>query len=103
MMTNTTMTMTDHAASRPTGSAEPRWFLDTAIRILVSASDGNDDLCVVENRLPRGHAPPLHVHRNEDEAFVLLDGRIRMQVDGRTLQLEKGRRRWHRRACRTAS
>ena len=90
MMTNTTMTMTDHAASRPTGSAEPRWFLDTAIRILVSASDGNDDLCVVENRLPRGHAPPLHMHRNEDEVFVLLDGRIRMQVDGRTMRLEQG-------------
>jgi mannose-6-phosphate isomerase-like protein (cupin superfamily) len=84
------MTMTDHASTRPIGSAESRWFLGSAIKILVSASDGNDDLCVVEHRMPRGEAPPLHVHRNEDEVFVLLDGRIRMQIDGRTVHLEKG-------------
>lgn len=86
----TTKNMADHAASRPTGSAEPRWFLCTSIKILVSASDGNDDLCVVEHRMPRGEAPPLHVHRNEDEVFVLIDGRMRMQLDGRTIHLEKG-------------
>jgi quercetin dioxygenase-like cupin family protein len=85
-----TMTMTDQAAARSTRSAEARWFLGTAIKILVSASDGNDDLCVVEHRMPRGESPPLHVHRNEDEVFVLLEGRMRLQLDGCTVQLEKG-------------
>jgi quercetin dioxygenase-like cupin family protein len=82
--------MTDQAAGEPAGPAEPRWFLGTAIRILVSAADGNDDLCVVEHRMPRGESPPLHVHRNEDEAFVVLDGRLRIELGDRTIHLEKG-------------
>jgi mannose-6-phosphate isomerase-like protein (cupin superfamily) len=85
-----TTSMTDDASNQVTGFAEPRWFLGTAIRILVSASDANDDLCVVEHRMPRGEAPPLHVHRNEDEVFVLLDGRLRMQIGDRRIHLEKG-------------
>jgi quercetin dioxygenase-like cupin family protein len=85
-----TMIMTEQAGRRPTGSAAPHWFLNTAIRILVSASDGNDDLCVVEHRMPKGDAPPLHVHRNEDEVFVVLEGRIRMRIGRRTIHLDKG-------------
>lgn len=33
----------------------------------------------LEARLRPGHAPPLHMHRNEDEAFYLLEGSMRFR------------------------
>ena len=80
------MIITDHH----TGMPESRWFLGTAIKVLVSASDGNDDICVVEHRMARGEASPLHLHHNEDEVFVLLEGRLRIDVGGQTRHLEAG-------------
>ena len=80
------MTMTDHH----TGTPESRWFLGTAIKVLVSASEGNDDLCVIEHAMAKGEASPLHLHRNEDEIFVLLEGRLRIDVGGGTRYLEAG-------------
>lgn len=70
--------------------AERRWFLGTAIRILVSATEGSDEVCVVEHQLPEGDTPPVHIHRNEDEILLVLEGRLRLEVDGRTTYLERG-------------
>lgn len=33
----------------------------------------------LEARLHPGHAPPLHLHRNEDEAFYVLEGTMRFR------------------------
>jgi quercetin dioxygenase-like cupin family protein len=67
-----------------------RWFLGTSIKFLVSALEGNDGICVVEHHMPHGDAPPLHLHRNEDEIFVVLDGAVRLEVGGRVQHLETG-------------
>jgi quercetin dioxygenase-like cupin family protein len=69
---------------------QTRWFLGTSIKILVSALEGNDGICVVEHHLPRGDSPPLHLHRNEDEIFVVLHGAVRLEVGGRTRHLDTG-------------
>jgi quercetin dioxygenase-like cupin family protein len=79
-----TMALTDHQRD------QALWFLGTAIKFQVSALEGNDGLCVVEHLLPHGDAPPLHLHRNEDEVFVVLHGMVRLEVGGRTLHLETG-------------
>jgi mannose-6-phosphate isomerase-like protein (cupin superfamily) len=34
---------------------------------------------IYELRIPRGFGPPLHVHENEDEFFLVLSGKIRLQ------------------------
>jgi quercetin dioxygenase-like cupin family protein len=44
-------------------------------------TDGS--MLMFEVRMPRGKATPLHVHPDADETFKLLDGQIRMHVDGR--------------------
>ena len=69
---------------------EPRWFLGTAIKFLVSAGEGNDGLCVVEHHMPHGDAPPLHLHHHEDEVFVVLYGTLRLEVGGHTQFLHTG-------------
>lgn len=45
---------------------------------------------MVENALPTGDSPPLHVHRDEDELFVVLSGELRVRVAGEELRLGPG-------------
>ena len=59
------------------------WFNNTLVAIQVSSADGEDRICVIEHRQPYGDSAPLHVHRNEDEVFHILEGRIRFVIDGR--------------------
>ena len=40
------------------------------------AADTGGRLGVVETEIPAGHGPPLHVHRQEDEAFYVLSGTV---------------------------
>ncbi len=55
-------------------------FFRQTIAIL-STADGTDGVVgAVEVRSPRGAVPPLHVHRREDEAFYVVEGRYRVFV-----------------------
>ena len=49
---------------------------DPTSPIKARGSDTLGALGVVETVIPRGHGPPLHVHRNEDEGFYVLSGSI---------------------------
>ncbi len=39
---------------------------------------------------PRGTATPLHLHRDEEEAFYVLDGEVSVLVDGQWSELSAG-------------
>lgn len=56
------------------------WFLDTLICVRVSHRTGTDGISVIEHAAGRGDSPPLHVHVNEDEVFLILEGEFRFQV-----------------------
>jgi quercetin dioxygenase-like cupin family protein len=62
-------------------------FLDSRARIHVS-SVHTDGLALIEIFGPPGSQPPLHVHRDEDEGFYVLEGELTLWVgdDTRTLQ-----------------
>ncbi len=66
--------------SATTVMTDRRWFLDTLVVIRVSHRTGDDGISVIESVAPYGDSPPLHVHRNEDELFHLLDGTMRFHV-----------------------
>jgi mannose-6-phosphate isomerase-like protein (cupin superfamily) len=75
-----------------TGSSaeeEAFFFGNTRVTFLASAFAG-DGLCVIEHRMPYGESPPLHIHRNEDELFLLLEGRMRFRARDTTRILEAG-------------
>jgi len=59
------------------------WFLNTEVTIRVSHRDGSDGISVLEHRAPHGDSPPLHVHRNEDEIFRILEGEMLFRVADR--------------------
>jgi quercetin dioxygenase-like cupin family protein len=71
-------------------NAPSLWFGNTLVSIRLASDQGEDGLCIVEHRMPFGESPPLHVHRNEDEVFHVLSGRMRFRVDGRDIVAEAG-------------
>ncbi|MDP3896105.1 MAG: cupin domain-containing protein [Mesorhizobium sp.] len=73
------MTIQDKSAP----AAQLLRFLDTLVTVRLSANAGADRLSIVEHRMPYGESPPLHIHRNEDEVFHLLEGTMRFRVDGK--------------------
>src|SRR5512139_2310361 len=65
------------------------WFLNTLVNIRVPNASGADGITIMEHRAPVGDSPPLHIHRNQDEGFVVLDGEIRVNLDGREIVARK--------------
>ncbi|WP_341840466.1 cupin domain-containing protein [Chitinophaga caseinilytica] len=59
-------------------------------RTLIHPEQTNGDIALLEFTLPAGGEPPLHVHYEEDESFVVLEGRIRLQVGDVITELGPG-------------
>jgi quercetin dioxygenase-like cupin family protein len=45
---------------------------------------------ILEQKIPAGHGPPLHVHRHETEIFYVLDGRFEITIGGQKLSAAAG-------------
>lgn len=61
------------------------WFLDTLVDINIDATDTGGAYALATCTAPLGHMPPPHVHANEDEGFVILDGELTIHTaDGST-------------------
>ncbi len=58
------------------------WMQGVLVDVKVSASDGNDGICLMEFRAPPGAATPLHVHHTHDEVFHVLEGEVTWRVGG---------------------
>jgi len=73
-----------------TASDTALWFLNTRVRIVVAAKTGEDRLSVLRHWAPFGDSPPLHVHETEDEVFHVLEGRVRIAIGSREIELTAG-------------
>jgi quercetin dioxygenase-like cupin family protein len=61
------------------GEGEALWF-NGGLGVLKATSDQTGGrLAAIELLAPRGFASPLHIHRREDEFFVVLSGEVRVQ------------------------
>ncbi len=61
------------------GEGEALWF-NGGLGVLRATADQTDGrYTVMELLAPKGFASPLHIHRNEDELFVVLSGEVRVQ------------------------
>ena len=70
--------------------AEPLWFIDNLVHILVDAEASNGRLALIDERGRRGEMPPLHVHHRDDETFCVIDGEVSLFLAGRQLTLTAG-------------
>src|SRR5262245_35262559 len=66
------------------------WFIDNLARVHLDGSETGGTIDVVEIEARAGDMPPLHVHRDADETFHLLEGRASLHLPGRSVELEAG-------------
>jgi quercetin dioxygenase-like cupin family protein len=63
----------------PAGANEV-WWLDSRVDVTLSASQTQGHAAMWLWHARRGAASPLHVHRREDEQFLIIDGEARFIV-----------------------
>ncbi len=71
-------------------STQQLWFLNTLHTVRVRHDDGEDGISVMESLAPHGDSPPLHVHQNEDEAFHVLEGELRVRAGDADVTIAAG-------------
>lgn len=72
------------------GEGEDVWFLDNLLTVKARPAEGAP-FGVVESRMPEGSRTPFHRHEAEDEAFYVIEGRMRVLLEGgRTLEAGPG-------------
>jgi quercetin dioxygenase-like cupin family protein len=64
---------------------EARWYGDGLFEFLVPSEATGGKLSVFIATLPEGFSPPRHVHTREDEIFLVLEGDVTFDLDGRRL------------------
>lgn len=60
----------------------------TIDKVLGQSTTGGLD--IVDHRVPAGYAPPLHVHRGQDEVFFVVEGRFTVHCGDQTWQAAPG-------------
>jgi quercetin dioxygenase-like cupin family protein len=60
--------------------SEPLWFLGTLVRMKLTGADTGGRFSLWDGLLPRGAAPPLHSHP-QDETFYVLEGEVTTWLD----------------------
>ena len=74
-----------------TTSTSELLFLGARCRILADAESTGGRYGLVDMiEVPAGDMPPLHVHRDHDEGFLLLDGELTLFLPGREIPVARG-------------
>lgn len=55
------------------------WFMNGHVTIHLAKAANADGISLIEHLLPGGFGPPLHIHREEDETFYILEGEFRFK------------------------
>lgn len=66
------------------------WFLNDYVQMLATGADTEGRYTFFEVLGPPGDEPPLHVHHDDDEAFLVLDGELEVWVGDTHTTLRPG-------------
>jgi|SRR5690242_6656526 len=77
-------------STRTAPQVAPLWFIDGLVHVRVSGDETQGRYALLENHLPQGDMPPLHVHHEEDEVFHVLAGEVTLFVPGQAVSLRAG-------------
>lgn len=59
-------------------------------RVILASEDTAGRYALIENYNPPGVGIPLHLHRNEDETFHVLEGQVEFRIGNETVQAIAG-------------
>jgi pimeloyl-ACP methyl ester carboxylesterase/quercetin dioxygenase-like cupin family protein len=71
-------------------AGEPFWFLGGQTRVLVPGSTTKGALSIMEFADTAGQVPPHHTHEDEEEIWIVLDGKISFFVGDKLFDLKPG-------------
>lgn len=66
------------------------WLGGSTVTVLLGDEHTAGQLAVLESRLVRGDAAPVHVHGREDEVFLLLEGSATVWIGEQRSAVEEG-------------
>ena len=66
------------------------WFGNGRATIRLSAAESDSAISIIEHHVPYGDSPPLHIHLNEDEVFMVHEGTVRMRIAAVEMILRAG-------------
>lgn len=66
------------------------WYEGGTLTMLLDSAATGGQLMMGRFSVPRGEAPPFHVHRDEDEIFLLLAGTALVWFDDEEYELDAG-------------
>jgi quercetin dioxygenase-like cupin family protein len=66
------------------------WWMTERLTVKASGAETGNAFAQFVTDGPRGTAPPLHIHHNEDEAFYILDGEVTVLVGDERIDLRAG-------------
>lgn len=72
------------------GDGQSTWFLGTLMTVKAGSEQTAGAFTLLEWTAPPGFAPPPHVHREEDEAFYILEGAMTVTCGDRNWQATAG-------------
>lgn len=72
------------------GDGRPIHVVGGDVTIKISSRDTGGAFAVFEGRTPPLQGPPLHLHRDQDEWWYIVEGEYRFEVDGREIYAGAG-------------
>ena len=73
-----------------TGEGEALWFLGALATVKASSDATGGRVTILELLAPRGHGSPLHVRRDHDQWFYVLNGELTFWIDGEVIAAPAG-------------
>jgi mannose-6-phosphate isomerase-like protein (cupin superfamily) len=71
-------------------AGETWWFGDSLFEFLIPNEATNGQLAVFRATMPEGFSPPRHIHTREDEVFMIEQGELCFDLDGKLLTAGAG-------------
>ncbi|NBD23760.1 cupin domain-containing protein [Paenibacillus glycinis] len=62
------------------------WYVGTLITVKADAVSTDNKFAMFECLVPAGFEPPYHIHKEEDEAFYVLEGEMEFFLDGKKME-----------------
>ena len=69
---------------------EALWFAGALVTVKATAEQTGGEFSLFEELAPRGAAPPLHVHPQDNESFYILEGELTIYLDGQPIPASAG-------------
>jgi quercetin dioxygenase-like cupin family protein len=66
------------------------WHMGALLTFKATGDDTDGQFWLAEQTSTRGYASPVHRHTREDELFIIMDGRLRVQVGDEARVVEAG-------------